>query len=45
MNESVTLSTQLVNAIFSYLTTRPYAEVYQMVAELQKQATQTAPVE
>lgn len=40
------LSAQLVNAIFQYLTTRPYSEVAPMIAELQKQVSeQSAPAE
>ena len=38
MNEQITLSTQLVNAIIGYLGTRPYQEVFQMVQGLQHEA-------
>ena len=38
MNEQITLSTQLVNAIIGYLGTRPYQEVFQMVQALQHEA-------
>ena len=37
MNE-VKLSTQLVNAILQYLGTRPYADVFQIVEAIQKEA-------
>lgn len=39
------LSSQLVNAIFQYMTTRPYAEVAPMIAELQKQVSEQTAVE
>ena len=34
------LSAPLVNAIFQYMATRPYAEVVQMISELQKQVSE-----
>jgi hypothetical protein len=37
MNE-ITLSTNLVNAILQYLGTKPYAEVFQLVEAIQKEA-------
>jgi len=37
MNE-VKLSTQLVNAVLQYLGTRPYAEVFQLIEVIQKEA-------
>jgi hypothetical protein len=37
MNE-LKLSTQLVNAILQYLGTKPYAEVFQIVEAIQKEA-------
>lgn len=44
--ENITLQTQLVNVILQYLSTRPYNEVAQLIAEIQKQATPpTASVE
>ena len=44
--ENITLPTQLINVILQYLSTRPYNEVAQLIAEIQKQATPpTAPVE
>ena len=39
-NETVTLSVPLVNALLNYLSTRPFAEVYQLIQELQKQAAE-----
>jgi hypothetical protein len=36
--EKITLSTQLVNAIMQYLGTRPFAEVFQMIEAVQKEA-------
>jgi hypothetical protein len=36
--DQVILSTQLVNSILQYLANRPYAEVFQMVEALQKEA-------
>ena len=44
--EKVTLQTQLGTVILQYLSTRPYNEVAQLIAEIQKQATPpTASVE
>jgi hypothetical protein len=37
MNE-IKLSTNLVNAIMQYLGTRPYADVFQLVDAIQKEA-------
>ena len=36
--EKVTLSTVLVNQIMAYLGTRPFQEVFQLIAEVQKEA-------
>ena len=36
--EKITLSTNLVNAILQYLGTRPYADVFQLVEAIQKEA-------
>ena len=36
--EKITLSTNLVNAILQYLGTRPYAEVFQIIEAVQKEA-------
>lgn len=42
MNE-IKLSTNLVNAIMQYLGTRPYADVFQLVDAIQKEAKEQAP--
>lgn len=48
MNE-IKLSVQLVNALLQYLGTRPYQEVFPLIAEIQQQASpqvqQDAPIE
>lgn len=36
--EKVNLSTNLVNAVLQYLGTKPYAEVAQLIAAIQKEA-------
>jgi hypothetical protein len=36
--DQIILSTQLVNSVLQYLANRPYAEVFQMVEALQKEA-------
>ena len=36
--ETITLSTQLVNAILGYLGKRPYEETFQLIDALQKEA-------
>jgi hypothetical protein len=36
--EKITLSTNLVNAVLQYLGTRPYADVFQLVEAIQKEA-------
>jgi hypothetical protein len=41
MNE-IKLSTNLVNAIMQYLGTRPYADVFQLVDAIQKEAKEQA---
>ena len=42
--QTLTISTQLANALLGYLGTKPYAEVYQLIAEIQKAAQEaTAP--
>lgn len=38
--EKITLSTNLVNAVLQYLGTRPYADVFQLVEAIQKEAKQ-----
>ena len=40
----ITLTLGLVNGILQYLGTRPYAEVFPLVAEIQSQATPQVPV-
>jgi len=41
MNE-IKLSTNLVNAVLQYLGSRPYAEVFQLVVAIQKEAKDQA---
>ncbi len=41
MNE-IKLSTNLVNAILQYLGSRPYADVFQLVDAIQKEAKEQA---
>jgi hypothetical protein len=40
----IKLTLGLVNAILQYLGTRPYAEVFPLVAEIQSQATPQVPM-
>jgi hypothetical protein len=35
---TITLSTQLVNTILQYLGSKPYAEVFQLIGAIQKEA-------
>jgi hypothetical protein len=42
MND-IKLSTNLVNGILQYLGTRPYADVFQLVDAIQKEAQAQAP--
>jgi hypothetical protein len=42
MNE-IKLSTNLVNAILQYLGSRPYADVFQLVEAIQKEAKDQTP--
>jgi len=45
MNDTkIELTLPLVNAILQYLGTRPYAEVFPLVAEIQSQATPQVPM-
>jgi hypothetical protein len=45
MNDTkIELTLPLVNAILQYLGTRPYAEVFPLVAEIQAQATPQVPM-
>ena len=41
--EKITLSTNLVNAILQYLGSRPYADVFQLVEAIQKEAKEQQP--
>jgi hypothetical protein len=43
--EKITLSTNLVNAIMQYIGTRPYAEVFQLVEAIQKEAKEQQTVD
>jgi hypothetical protein len=43
--EKITLSTNLVNAILQYLGTRPYADVFQLVEAIQKEAKEQQTVD
>jgi hypothetical protein len=43
--EKITLSTNLVNAVLQYLGTRPYADVFQLVEAIQKEAKEQVLVE
>ena len=36
--DQIKLSTNLVNAVLQYLGTRPYAEVFQLIETIQKEA-------
>jgi hypothetical protein len=40
----IKLTLGLVNAVLQYLGTRPYAEVFPLIAEIQSQATPQVPV-
>ena len=40
--ENITLPTNLVNAILQYLASRPYGDVVQLIAEIQKEAASQA---
>ena len=41
--EKLTLSTQLINSILQYLGNQPYAQVAQLIAEVQKEAQAQQP--
>jgi len=43
--KEITLTLDLVNAVMNYLGTRPYGEVYQLIAEVQRQAAPQVPAE
>ena len=44
MDKKIELSLNLVNAMLQYLGTRPYAEVFPLVQEIQAQATPQVPI-
>jgi hypothetical protein len=45
MNQKITVSTQLLNAVLGYLGNKPYQEVFQLIEAIQKEAKEaTAPV-
>ena len=41
--DKIILSTNLANAILSYLASRPYNEVAQLISAIQKEAQDSAP--
>lgn len=41
--EKVNLSANLVNAVLQYLGTQPYAQVFQLISALQKEAQEQVP--
>lgn len=41
--DKITLSTNLVNAVLSYLASRPYSDVSQLISAIQKEAQDSAP--
>jgi hypothetical protein len=43
--EKITLSTNLINAVLQYLGTRPYADVFQLVEAIQKEAKEQVVIE
>jgi hypothetical protein len=43
--DKLTFSTNLVNAILQYLGTRPYAEVFQVIEAIQKEAKEQQTVD
>lgn len=43
--ESITITTNLANAILQYLGTRPYQEVFQIIAAMQEAAKPSQPAE
>jgi hypothetical protein len=40
--KSIDLSIELVNAVLQYMASRPYNEVFQLIAAIQEQATKQA---
>jgi hypothetical protein len=43
--ETVTLSTQLVNALLQYLGQQPYVQVVNLILQIQKEAQEKPPAE
>lgn len=43
--EKITLSTELINGILQYLGTRPYVDVAQLIAAIQKEASEQVEAE
>ena len=41
--EKVNLSANLINAVLQYLGTQPYAQVFQLIAALQKEVQEQMP--
>ena len=41
--DKITLPTELVNAMLQYLGSRPYGEVFKLIAAVQAEAVQQAP--
>ena len=40
--KTITLSMETANAVIQYLSSKPYGEVYQLIARMQADATQNA---
>jgi hypothetical protein len=40
--KSIDLSSELVNAVLQYMASRPYGEVFQLIAAIQEQAAKQA---
>lgn len=40
--KTITLSMETANAVLQYLATKPYGEVYQLIAQMQKEAADNA---
>jgi hypothetical protein len=45
MNDKLSLSVNLVNAMLAYLGSKPYQEVFQLIEAIQKEAKQEQPSE
>lgn len=39
MNQKITITVELANSILKYLSTKPFAEVYTLIQEMQKQGS------